>query len=259
MEKQSDKKYEHVFEVLEDMPHIRNSLLLCYLSVNEIRLAGQKDAVTKFMANVRLRRAAFPFVPTYKLKDSWVWDTFDEACKDFPKFPTLLRDFAEYVHEQYENSPNLEMKDVDEMITSYYAFKKDVNTVSDDVSKEVDRLAEMTDEEFEAEMAKEDEDDEDDDDHQSEDMGSVDVGEESNVDAGGPESDLGEKEANPDEVDKGTHDGVIESTPTTEKPAGIQMTIINPKKTIPVRVVKPEGEKVINWDPELPVSKIDKK
>ena len=99
-----------------------------------------------------------------------------EEYKAVPKYKhraidTVIRDICELYHDDIKGSdttytePNEHTHSIDnrsllDIIDEYVEFKSKIDDVSPETAAEIDRLANMTDEEFEAEMNKPDEEDE---------------------------------------------------------------------------------------------------
>lgn len=182
----------------------------CFAFILEIGKT-EPDPVSKFIASMRLKEDAFRKERIYP---NTIFDNVREdylyAIGHFPKYNALLNDLWEYFLDNNEITP-LELDKLDDVFLQYLDFKRSVDIVPEDVSKEVERMAEMSDEEFEAEMAKED-DDAKEEDNSSDEEGGEGADEEADGDTRSPDAEVTISEAKPGDS------------------KGIPVTIINPKK-----------------------------
>ena len=124
---------------------------------------GIKDVPSKIKTELMLKK------PIYGASDSTnnvvenaadLYEKLDKAERR--SVDTTLRDIMDSFWDEMKelSAEGKTISDALKILDDYIEFKTKIDTVSPETAAEVDRLANMTDEEFEAELAKDDEEDE---------------------------------------------------------------------------------------------------
>lgn len=224
----SPRSAAFLYAPLKEKLYIKTIVSWCMCYILEIEASHEADPVGKFVTTMRLRRDVFRKEATFDWADDhkveWLCNMYADGIGEEPKLNAILRDLYEYCQDSMLERPTT-VAEITAMIEAYIEFKDSVNTVSDEVSNEVDRLANMSDEEFEEEMAKEDDEGDDSDEP---------VGASADPDDEQSSDDSG---ASDDEPQSGVSDDQPAGQPEPEvrmssgqATGGIPITIINPKK-----------------------------
>lgn len=118
---------------------------------------GVKDAFSKLKMEMLFFDIKYPdgvddpglFINTYFIYNSM-------SISDMRKVDAIIRDIWSSYKDKLDNATTVEIKDI---VDEYIDFKKKLNNIPQEISDEVERLSNMSDEEFAKEMEKSDDED----------------------------------------------------------------------------------------------------
>ena len=162
-----------VYEIFksEEPTELRTAIALQMLRAASLINEGIKDIPAKVKTEIFLKKPIFGSADNMNNVVASAADLYSKlSTAEQRSLDTTFRDIIESFWNEIRtlSSEDKTLSDALKILDDYIEFKTKIDTVSPETSAEVDRLANMTDEEFEAEMNKPDEEEEDEEDEEEE-------------------------------------------------------------------------------------------